>query len=223
MFKSKTRPIVLPQSEHARLAGLMAYHWGNTDFDRPAIDFDSFIKGVTEHDRGYGLLDNAPIDGVSMKTWLTIQRQSLLQVCDDMLTNVVCWMHVRRLLSYASSPERDELRQMADSMIDESLVQIGIERDVFVWADTITRFCDNIAFDFGFDKAKHSSVEVCHRTESMERIKVEYWLEEDGVIQIKPWVFGVERFSGFVMGYQEDGYPDRLEPVLRPFTIEKRP
>jgi hypothetical protein len=223
MFKSKTRPIALPQSEHARLAGLIAYHWGNADFDCPAIDFDSFVKGVTEHDRGYGLLDSAPIDGVSMKTWLTIQRQGLLQVCDDMLTNVVCWMHIRRLLSYASSPERDELRQMADSMIDESLAQLPIERDVFEWVDTITRFCDNLAFDFGFDKAKQGSVEVCHKIGSMERIKVEYWLEEDGVIQVKPWVFSVERFSGFVMGYQEDGYPDRLEPVLRPFTIEKRP
>ena len=221
MFQSKTHPIVLPQSEHARLAGLLAYHWGNADFDRPALDFASFVKGVAEHDRGYGLLDNAPIDGVSLKTWLTIQRKSLLDVCEDMVTNVVCWMHVRRLLSYDSTPERDELRQMADNMIDEVVAQLDMQRAVFEWADTVTHFCDTVAFHFGFDEPKERSMEICHKTASAERIPVQYWLKEGGIIQVKPWVFSVDRLSGFVMGYEADGYPDRLEPVLLPYSVEK--
>jgi hypothetical protein len=221
MFKSKTRPLVLPQSEHARLAGLLAYHWGNADFDRPALDFASFVNGVAEHDRGYGVYDNAPIDGVSLQTWLTIQRKSLLNVCDDMITNIVCWMHIRRLLSYDSTPERDELRHMADTMIDEAVTQLGIEQDVFEWSDTITNFCDTIAFHYGFDEPKERSMEICYKTGSMERKTVHYWLKADGVIQVDPWVFNVDSLSGFVKGYEEDGYPDRLEPVLLPFIVQK--
>ncbi|MDQ7028020.1 MAG: DUF3891 family protein [Anaerolineae bacterium] len=221
MFKSKTRPIVLPQSEHARLAGLLAYQWGNTNFDRPAINFDSFVKGVAVHDRGYDVLDNAPIDGVSLTTWLSIMRQSLLRVCDDMTTNIVCWMHVRRLLALASSPERDKLRQMADEMLNDAINQLGIEHDVFVWADSITNFCDAIAFHYGFDTPKQRSMDICYKVGSMERVSVQYWLKADGLIQVDPWPFKVDSISGFVMGYQEEGYPDRLEPVLLPFSIEQ--
>lgn len=221
MFKSKTRSIVLPQSEHARLAGLLAYQWGNTNFDRPAIDFTSFVKGVAEHDRGYDVLDNAPIDGVSLKTWLAIQRKSLLRVCDDMITNVVCWMHVRRLLALASSPERDELRQMADDMIDETVTQLGLDCDIFVWADSITNFCDTIAFHYGFDTPKQRSMDICYKAGSMERISVQYWLKAHGLIQVDPWPFKVDSFSGFIMAYQAEGYPDRLESVLLPFTVEQ--
>ena len=34
MFRSKARPIVIPQYEHGRLAGTLAQHWGNDHFDR---------------------------------------------------------------------------------------------------------------------------------------------------------------------------------------------
>ena len=87
MFKSKTRPLVLPQSEHARLAGLLAYHWGNADFDRPALDFASFVKGVAEHDRGYGVYDNAPIDGVSRRHATISYRDNWLILIDHNSTN----------------------------------------------------------------------------------------------------------------------------------------
>jgi len=62
MFKSKLRPIVIPQSEHAKLAGTLALLWGNTSFDLPETDWLSFIAGVGLHDRGYGYLDTSAID-----------------------------------------------------------------------------------------------------------------------------------------------------------------
>ena len=54
MFKSKQRAIVITQHEHGRLAGMLAANWGNARFAKPSINFDSFVKGVTFHDRGYG-------------------------------------------------------------------------------------------------------------------------------------------------------------------------
>ena len=58
MFQSKIHPLVVPQHEHSRMAGTLAALWGNTSFDGPPILLDSFVKGVTFHDRGYGTFDN---------------------------------------------------------------------------------------------------------------------------------------------------------------------
>src|SRR5262249_39739547 len=69
MFTSKQRPIVIPQWEHQKLAGTLALLWGNADFDRPPIPFESFLTGIALHDRAYGLLDNLPIGGIAEEQW----------------------------------------------------------------------------------------------------------------------------------------------------------
>ena len=50
MFKSKVRPINVPQYEHGRLSGAFALLWGNEVFDRPEFNFDSFVQGVALHE-----------------------------------------------------------------------------------------------------------------------------------------------------------------------------
>jgi hypothetical protein len=50
MFKSKQRPIAIPQWEHQKLAGTLALLWGNADFERPLVAFESFLVGVGLHD-----------------------------------------------------------------------------------------------------------------------------------------------------------------------------
>ena len=56
MFKSELKSIVVPQMNHAWFAGFLAYHWGNEQFDRPLLDFNSFVKAVGNHHLGYGFL-----------------------------------------------------------------------------------------------------------------------------------------------------------------------
>jgi len=46
MFKSKQRPIAIPQWEHQKLAGTLALLWGNATFERPPIPFESFLTGI---------------------------------------------------------------------------------------------------------------------------------------------------------------------------------
>ena len=58
MFLSKQRPIAIPQWEHQKLAGTLALLWGNTEFERPPVPFESFLIGIGLHDRAYGPLDN---------------------------------------------------------------------------------------------------------------------------------------------------------------------
>src|SRR5207249_1188152 len=73
MFRSQRRDVVFPQAEHAELAGDLALAWGNDEFDRPALPFDSFVRGVALHDRGYGELDTDEIGVVARGRWLKIQ------------------------------------------------------------------------------------------------------------------------------------------------------
>ena len=65
MFKSRSRPIVIPQSEHLRLVGTLARLWGNDDFDLPPVERNSMIAGMALHDRGYSQLDNSAIGEMS--------------------------------------------------------------------------------------------------------------------------------------------------------------
>ncbi len=58
MFKSTRRPIVFPQSEHLKLAGTLAFLWGNAQFEFPPLPPLSVIAGNALHDRAYGYLDN---------------------------------------------------------------------------------------------------------------------------------------------------------------------
>jgi hypothetical protein len=61
MFKSKQRPIAIPQWERQKLAGTLALLWGNAEFERPPVPFDSLLTGIGLHDRAYDPLDNLPI------------------------------------------------------------------------------------------------------------------------------------------------------------------
>ena len=72
MFKSKQRSIVIPQWEHQKLAGTLALLWGNAEFERPPVPFESFLIGIGLHDRAYGPLDNLPIGGIPEEDWLAL-------------------------------------------------------------------------------------------------------------------------------------------------------
>ena len=81
MFKSSKRPIVIPQSEHLRLAGALAMLWGNDLFEFPPLPLPSVVMGIGLHDRGYGYLDNHAIGEVDEETWLRITRRGFSMPC----------------------------------------------------------------------------------------------------------------------------------------------
>ena len=89
MFRSRRRPVVFPQAEHARLAGTIALAWGNDQFARPALPFDAFVRGVTLHDRGYGQLDADGIGEVPPDRWVAIQRASFAPRGEEPVVDLV--------------------------------------------------------------------------------------------------------------------------------------
>src|SRR5262245_63298989 len=94
MFRSRQRAVVYPQAEHQRLAGVIAAAF------RPelvSLPFESWVRGVATHDRGYGELDTDPLLEMAEERWLTIERGGLEPIDDDTIVDIVVDMNIQRL------------------------------------------------------------------------------------------------------------------------------
>lgn len=214
MFESKIHPLIIPQHEHGRMAGMLAAIWGNRDFDWPVIPPASFVKGVTFHDRGYGTFDDLPIGGIDEADWLAVTEKGIGQRFDDPCADIVALLHLKRLLSSHQSKDRQRLIDQAEVRITGRLPETGFALAAFTWADRITNLCDMIAFDFAFGSPNQATRSVYPRLKSEDEIEISYTLDEKGTIVVQPWPFSLSEYQGFIVGYQREGYPERLEPEI---------
>lgn len=219
VFRSKIHNRILPQMEHSRLAGMLAWHWGNEAFDRPAIDFASFARGVTLHDWHYGMLDNSPLGETSRKQWMAIARAGVDMTYDDPVTDIVTKYHLRRLIGEPGDGEVAALLGRLEDRISQRMAETSGKPADFAWADRITRLCDSIAFDFGFTHIGGQTRPVCPRRGSMETTDLTYEITSGSSIYLTPWPFSVASFSEQVITFAREGYPDRLEPVVVQVTV----
>jgi hypothetical protein len=219
MFRSKIRPIIIPQYEHGRLAGTLAQHWGNEAFDRPALDFPAFVQGVAFHDWHYGFGDNFSIGDYDDVVWMQIAGRGAALRLDDPAADIVHKMHLRRLLTYASSLWRQALIEQIDQTIDSRLAETSLSRADFEWTDTITRFCDDISFYFSFGVPVERENSVGNRVAGDQKTAVTFQIKGQGDVLVDPWPFSVPFLSGQIIGYEADGYPDVLRPLVVPFRV----
>ena len=219
MFKSKHRPIVIPQSEHARLAGIMAHLWGNENFDRPALNFADFVLGVPLHDRVYPEYDNLPINEVPEEVWLDTQRKGILMTSDNPVIDMICLLHSRRLLGFSEYAGTEALIELANEGIERTLARTHYSLAEFEWVDRITRLCDSVAYVFSFEQALNMSLPVSSHVDSEATVIIEIAIDGQGSVQMSPWTFSVESIQGYILGYELEGYPERREAVYIPFSI----
>lgn len=219
MFKSRARPIVFTQYEHGRLAGTVARAWGNDSFDRPALDFAAFADGVALHDWGYGIVDNLPIGEAPEEEWLEVIRNGVEKRFEHPTTDIVVKLHLRRLLSWGSSPEREVLIAQIDERIDDRLDESEVKLEVFQRADKITQLCDMISFDCCFETPRRRAYEIFNRQDSAETAEITYEIRPGGEVLIDPWPFSVSVISGVTYAFQSAEYPDALNPLVVPFYI----
>ncbi len=220
MFISKRRPVAVPQSEHQKLAGTLALLWGNEAFDRPPIAFDSFVKGVGLHDRAYGYLDNLPIGGVPEEVWLQTTQSGFALAWDDPAAEAIAKIHLQRLTTYGRAPARQAAAAEMAQAVQVHLQQHNLDTRTFARIDRITQLCDNIAFDFCFEVPNEGSVQVYRRWDSDEEVELHYRIDGPA-IAVAPWPFAVPSHRGYVVAYELEGYPHRLEPVLIPYELQK--
>jgi hypothetical protein len=221
MFRSKVRAIVIPQYEHGRLAGTFALFWGNKEFEKPVIDFSSFVTGVALHDWHYGVIDNLAIGEAAEADWEEIVRKGGLHWFDDPITDIVAKFHLRRLLRGHDSPKTDEMMSLINGRITERLSQTDFSFAQFVWADKITAFCDQLAFDFCFEETVSGLQAVFSNVNAEQETILTYEIRSGGQIVVDPWPFSVEKFDGIITGYHEKGYPEVLTPEIIPFRCAR--
>lgn len=221
MFKSKRRQIVIPQSEHLKLVGTLAMLWGNDQFDAPPIERDSMIMGMGLHDRGYGYLDNSPIGGMSDKEWEVIARRGFNMECSDVIADTIVKYHFRRLASHGTTEIRKGLHADFTKGIDEQLSKHNLSRTLFDRMDRITDLLDTLSFEFCFDVPASGKMTIFPRNGEEKEISVEYHVE-DGEISVSPWTFSVDEHIGYLIAYQTDGYPVRLDPVILPYRLKRK-
>jgi hypothetical protein len=109
-----------------------------------------------------------------------------------------------------------------DEVVKARLPETGHSRAEFEWADKITRLCDNVAFHFSFEIEQELTAKVCARAGDEEETAVSYHVQSPGQIIIDPWPFTIPAISGMIIGYEEEGYPDVLKPVVVPFVVNGR-
>jgi hypothetical protein len=209
MFRSARRPVVYPQAEHARLAATIAAAWGNDEIERPPLPFESFVQGVALHDRGYGNLDADGIGEVTPERWVDLQRNSFEPRHEDPVVDVVVAMHARRLVSWSKSPvAAGELAEM-DAALPAIREAAGVGEDDALEADRVTDLCDRVSFDLCMESPTSGSVG-----------EFSYELDGEGTVTLDPWPLGVPRLPGVLVGFEAEGYPDRLKPVASRFEIK---
>ena len=221
MFRSKSRPIVTPQSEHLKLVGTLAMLWGNQDFDAPPIERASMIAGMGLHDRGYGYLDHSAIGGMSAEEWNGIARRGFYMECSDVVADTIVKYHIRRLASHDESLERKAMTAEFSRAIGEQLRQHGLSGALFDRIDRITELCDKISFTFCMDSPESGMVNIFPRNDAEADAAVHYDVR-DGVIHVEPWPFSVGDYSGYLQAYRAEGYPERLDPFILTYRLENK-
>lgn len=219
MFKSKVRPIVIPQFEHARLAAKLASMWGNADFDQPEIPFDSFVEGVALHDWQYSNSDNLSIGDINEAEWLDVMRIGIELEFTDPIAEVIAKLHMMRLVRTPTSPERKQIVEAFETRISNVVAQTGFSREQFEWADRITRFCDSLAFDFSYEQPTKDSTPVLAKTNDSDVTQLSYEIGPNGLIKIGRWPFSAASFSGMLTGYELDDYPNTLTPKVIQYQV----
>jgi hypothetical protein len=220
MFKSKLRPIAIPQFEHEKLVGTLALLWGNAAFELPPVPFESFLTGIALHDRAYGHLDNLPIGEAPEEAWLANTRKGFDMAWRDPLADAIAKMHLRRLASYGTSPARQAQAASMAEQIAALAAEHGLDRGLLARIDRITQLCDDIAFAFCFEAPAQGSVRIFPHNDADDEVEVSYNVGE-GKIQVTPWPFAVDSHRGYLVGYRLEGYPEVLEPVMVPYELVK--
>jgi hypothetical protein len=161
------------------------------------------VRGVADHDRGYGEHDDDPIGGeMSEEHWLGIQRRGFAPRGEDPVVDLVVALHVRRLIG------EGEAFAEVDALMPSLLAAAGVSREQAEAADAVTNVCDVASFVFCFE-------EPAERDVRGHRIRV----DGEGLVEIDPWPFALPRLVGLVTAFEAAGYPARLVPVAVPFDV----
>jgi len=194
MFRSRRRDVIFPQSEHARLAAMLAMAAGA----EPRV-----VAGVLWHDRGYPALDTDGIGEMEPERWRAVMRAGFEPETADPAVDHLVRMHIHRLTRGAAPDVAAEL----EPALAGSLARSGLSTVEAAAADAVTELYDMVAFDFCLEEPASGSV-----------TGVAYEIDGQGGITLDPWPLVPAELDGFIVAFLAEGYPDRPAPVIVPFS-----
>ena len=209
--------MVFPQREHARLSASLADAWSD-DFAPVRLPREPFVRGVSEHDRGYDEHDDDEIGQVSRDRWLAIQERGFEPTSEDPVVDLVVALHVRRLVSGGSDDRARGVLRAMDDALPALVREADVSADDAAAADRITDLCDRISFDFCLEEPASGAVDVLGADGTP--VRVTYAVDGRGTIALDPWPLDRPALGGTVLAYAAECYPEVLEGVPTPFAVE---
>ena len=176
--------------------------------------------GMGQHDRGYGYLDNFAIGGMKEEEWNGIARRGFYMQCSDIVADTIAKYHIRRLASHDKSVERKAMTAEFSLVIEDQLRKNGLSKALFDRIDRITDLCDKISFAFCMDVPNTDELSIYPSNREDIEVLLRYHVE-DGVINVTPWPFSVTSYEGYLIAYQSDGYPEKLDPFILQYRLER--
>ncbi len=219
MFRSEKRDIIIPQSEHARLAAIIASHWGNSEFDKPPFDFNSFVEGVALHDSAYGMIDKLELGNLATDKWIDVVEKGAQLKFDNPIVTIIVKLHIKRLIINDEFPRKKEVIETIDTDINSNLKLTNNTLDDFLWVDRITNLCDMAAFNFSFEREKKVKFRIRPKINSTEEKTITVKNLDGGVIKINPWPFSIPEIKGWIYSYEGKEYPEKLVQSVVKFLI----
>lgn len=222
MFRNESHGIVIPQQEHARLAGFLAMMWGNDKFELPPINPQSLILGIANHHQGYGSLDAIDFKKVSADEIVSILRKDCEGTTGDNDADLVNLYHQMRLadrrLAKGSDSGLLDFRNWINELIGQKLQNSVYKAEDFLWSDRITDICDRLAFLFCSGSIHEEDIPVYQARGKHSAVTVKITVGD--AVRVQPWPFKLSPLYRDIVGYQESSYPDQLIPAILEFSAQ---
>lgn len=213
MFISKRNNIVYPQSEHVKLAAVIADHWGNDEFSKPPVPFDSFVKAVANHDNGYGHYDASAIGQQTEEGILKLWQRCTEQALGDPYAEIIIKRHFMRLTSmYSDFPRLAAFHGKLENELAGLYKQHEFDPFHFDVTDTVMHVCDAIAFSFCQEEMATRELKVYTDENEESTVTMSYSIDENHSICIDPYPLDESLITGVITAYDKTDYPKVLLP-----------
>ena len=104
-------------------------------------------------------------------------------------------------------------------MIQQQAAQHAYDLQLLLKIDRLTDFCDRVSFDFCFEKPVEKQVEVFTRFDTSAKSTALRYQIRENEITLDPWPLNVAQYAGYLVGYQLEGYPERLDSLIIPYHL----
>ena len=212
MFQHRPTWLIIPQSEHVKIALHIAENWGNTIFSSIPKYKDEFLEWVRTHDRAFGINDNIEI-GWEKVTYTTEERIDIIKKGFDLHnTNTIVDITVLHHLSQLCVEQQflSSIWGKIQNYITQKIQQENLNIIYHQNLQSITWLCDNASFHFCIWKDTSLTLSVVDDFNLYTKKDIVIKIKENN-IYLDPFPLKKE-IEGTILWYSEKWYPDELDP-----------